>query len=133
MLADRNLAIGSFLMFVVGAILYGTTAVLPQFLQNLLCYPALQSGLVMSPRGIGAIIGSFITGRIIARIDGRKWMAGGVFLLALSMWWFGGFDLNINPTIIVIPIIVSGFGITAIFVPMSTQRAELFYPNVVLV
>jgi MFS transporter, DHA2 family, multidrug resistance protein len=119
-LADRNLAIGSFLMFVVGSILYGTTAVLPQFLQNLLGYPALQSGLVMSPRGIGAIIGSFITGRLIARIDGRKWMAGGVSLLALSMWWFGGFDLDINPAIIIIPIIVSGFGITAIFVPMST-------------
>jgi hypothetical protein len=46
----------------------------------------LQSGLVMSPRGVGTIIGSSITGRVIARIDGRKWMAGGVYLLALSMW-----------------------------------------------
>lgn len=85
-LVDRNLAIGAFLMFAVGAILYGTTAVLPQFLQNLLGYAALLSGLVMSPRGIGSIIGSFVSGRIISKVDGRKWMAGGFFLLALSMW-----------------------------------------------
>src|SRR4051794_6444979 len=47
-LLDRNLAIGVALNFTVGAILFGTTAVLPQFLQNLLNYPALQSGLVLS-------------------------------------------------------------------------------------
>jgi MFS transporter, DHA2 family, multidrug resistance protein len=119
-LVDRNLAIGSFLMFVVGIILFGTTAVLPQFLQNLLGYTAFQAGLVMSPRGIGALIGSFISGRIISKVDGRKWQAGGVLLLALSMWWFGGFNLNINPSVILIPVIISGLGITNIFVPMST-------------
>src|SRR6516164_5579218 len=51
-LTDRNLAVGAGLNLAIGAILYGTTAMLPQFLQNLLGYPALQSGLVMSPRGI---------------------------------------------------------------------------------
>jgi MFS transporter, DHA2 family, multidrug resistance protein len=119
-LADRNLAIGSLLMLVIGVILFGTTAVFPQFVQSLLGYTAFQTGVVMSPRGIGAMIGSFISGRIISRIDGRKWQAGGFLLLALSMWWFGGFNLNINPSVIIIPMIVSGFGITHIFVPMTT-------------
>jgi DHA2 family multidrug resistance protein len=119
-LADRNLAIGSFLMCVVGIILFGTTAVLPQFLQNLLGYTAFQAGLVMSPRGIGAMIGSFISGQIIRKVDGRKWQAGGFLLLALSMWWFGGFNLSINPGVIIVPVIISGLGITHIFVPMST-------------
>jgi Major Facilitator Superfamily/Biotin-lipoyl like len=104
----------------VGVILYGTTAVLPQFLESLLGYTAFQTGVVMSPRGIGAMIGSFISGRIISKIDARKWQVGGVLLLALAMWWYGGFDLNINPSVIIIPVIISGFGITHIFVPMST-------------
>jgi MFS transporter, DHA2 family, multidrug resistance protein len=119
-LKDRNLAIGALLMLLVGAILYGTTAVLPQFLQNLLGYTAFQAGLVMSPRGIGSIIASVISGRIISRIDGRKWMATGLVLLSLSMWWFGGFNLDINPHAIVFPIVISGFAIAAIFIPMST-------------
>src|ERR1700746_3303127 len=33
-LKDRNLSIGAILLFLIGAILYGTTAVLPLFLQN---------------------------------------------------------------------------------------------------
>jgi MFS transporter, DHA2 family, multidrug resistance protein len=119
-LANRNLAIGSFLMFVVGVILYGTTAVLPQFLESLFGYTAFQTGVVMSPRGVGAMIGSFISGRIISKIDARKWQVGGVLLLALAMWWYGGFDLNVNPGVIIIPVLISGFGITHIFVPMST-------------
>jgi DHA2 family multidrug resistance protein len=70
-LKDRNLAIGVVLNLSVGAILYGTTTVLPLFLQNLLHYTSYEAGLVMTPRGIGAIIGSIIAGRIISKLDGR--------------------------------------------------------------
>jgi DHA2 family multidrug resistance protein len=48
-LLNRNLAIGAVVIFVAGAIMKGTTAVLPQFLQNLMNYTALQAGLVISP------------------------------------------------------------------------------------
>src|SRR5262249_54721576 len=53
-LANRNFAIGTALITVLGVVLYGTTAMLPLFLQTLLGYPALQSGLAVSPRGLGA-------------------------------------------------------------------------------
>jgi drug resistance transporter, EmrB/QacA subfamily len=119
-LKDRNLAIGVLLNFSVGAVLYSTTAVLPQFLQLLLGYPSLQAGLVMSPRGIGAIIGSIVAGRILSKIDGRLWMAQGVAVLALSMFLLGGVTLNISPEAIIWPIIISGFGVTSVFVPMTT-------------
>jgi DHA2 family multidrug resistance protein len=50
-LLDRKLAIGSILLFLLGAILYGTTSILSLFLQNFLSlYTSLQAGLVMSPR-----------------------------------------------------------------------------------
>ena len=40
-LGNRNLAIGTLLLFLIGAILYGTTAILPLFLQNLISYTSL--------------------------------------------------------------------------------------------
>ena len=49
---DRNLAIGAALIFMVGAILNGTTAILPQFMQNLMNYTALQAGLVITDSAI---------------------------------------------------------------------------------
>ena len=121
-LRNRNLAIGSLLLFLVGAILYGTTAILPLFLQNLLSYTSYSAGLVMSPRGFGAILGSIISGRILAnpKIDGRAWIGGGFAILALSMYMFGNLTIQIAPSNIILPIIISGFSVTCIFVPMTT-------------
>ena len=119
-LKDRNLAIGVILNFSVGAVLYGTTAVLPQFLQLLLGYPSLQAGLVMSPRGIGAIIGSIVAGRVLSKVDGRLWMAQGAAVLGLTMYLLGGVTLDMSPTTVLWPIILSGFAVTSIFVPMTT-------------
>jgi MFS transporter, DHA2 family, multidrug resistance protein len=121
-LSDRNLAIAAFQMFVVGAILYSTTAVLPRFLQTLLGYPALQSGLVLSPRGFGAIVASIIAGQLLSRtkMDGRIWMAQGAVILALAMAMFGSLNLEIAPGNVIWPIVISGFAIPSIFVPMTT-------------
>src|SRR5215831_3336578 len=121
-LLDRNLANGALLLFLVGAILYGTTAILPLFLQSLLSYPSLQAGLVMSPRGFGAIIGSIVSGRIIAssKLDGRAWIGVGFVILAYSMYLFGGLTLDISPISVIWPIVISGFAVTCIFVPMTT-------------
>ncbi|XHR28368.1 MAG: DHA2 family efflux MFS transporter permease subunit [Chthoniobacteraceae bacterium] len=119
-LKNRNLAIGVALNFTIGAILYSTTAVIPQFLQILLGYPSLQAGFVMSPRGIGAIVGAMVAGRMIAWIDGRYWMAQGALVLGLTMFVFGGVNTGIAPHNLLWPIIISGFATTSLFVPMTT-------------
>jgi MFS transporter, DHA2 family, multidrug resistance protein len=119
-LKDRNLAIGVILNLSVGAVLYATTAVIPQFLQLLLGYTSYEAGLVMSPRGIGAVIGSIVAGRMLSKLDGRFWMAQAAAVLGLTMFLLGGIDLAISPANIIWPIIISGFGLTSIFVPMST-------------
>jgi DHA2 family multidrug resistance protein len=117
------------LNFSVGAILFGTTAVMPMFLQLLLGYPSLQAGLVMSPRGIGAIVGSIVAGRILSKVDRRLWMAQGVVVLGLGMFLLGGINLNISPGNILWPIIITGFGTTSIFVPMSTFSVATMKPE----
>ena len=48
-LRNRNFAIGTLLITVVGVVLYSTTALLPLFLQGLMGYPALNSGMAISP------------------------------------------------------------------------------------
>jgi DHA2 family multidrug resistance protein len=76
----------------------------------------------MSPRGIGAIAGSIVSGRILAnaKIDGRAWIAGGFGILALTMYMFGDLTIDVAPANIIFPIVISGFAITCIFVPMTT-------------
>ena len=55
-LVNRNFAVGTSLMIVMGVVLYGTIALLPLFLQTLMGYPAVASGMAVSPRGFGAVI-----------------------------------------------------------------------------
>ena len=57
---------------------------LPLFLQTLLGYPALQSGLAVSPRGLGALTASIVVGRLIGRVDSRVLVAAGFSVLAGS-------------------------------------------------
>ena len=53
LLRDPGFAAGNVLMFMLGALLLGSTALLPLFMQSLLGYTAVDAGLVLSPGGAG--------------------------------------------------------------------------------
>src|SRR6266851_1369050 len=86
-LSDRNFAIGTILITAMGIVLYATTAMLPLFLQTLLGYPALEAGLAISPRGLGALLAAIAAGRLIGIVDLRLIVCAGFGLLALSGVW----------------------------------------------
>ncbi len=119
-LKNRNFLIGTLLMTLMGAVLYGSIALLPLFLQTLLGYSAFKSGLTVSPRGFGSIVGMFLVGRILGFFDGRVLIAVGFTLLAISTWQFGNLDLIIAPSNVTWPNILNGFSTALVFVPMTT-------------
>ena len=117
---NRNFAVGSVLIACVGVVLYGSTALLPLFLQTLLGYPAVESGLAVSPRGVGSVVSMLIVGRLIGKIDGRYLIAFGFFVLAYSTYIFTGITLEIALSNIMIPMVISGFAMGFVFVPLTT-------------
>lgn len=119
-LRDRNFAVGTVMITVLGIVLYGTTAMLPLFLQTLLGYTALDSGLAVSPRGFGAMFSAFVVGRLIGAVDSRVLIAGGFGALALSGWMFSHMTLNVGMSSIVFATIINGAATGLIFVPLST-------------
>jgi DHA2 family multidrug resistance protein len=120
-LANRNFAVGTSLMIIMGIVLYGTIALLPLFLQTLMGYPAVESGMAVSPRGFGAITSMLIVGRLINRIRGRYLVMFGFSVLAYSIYLFGKINLEISISSIVWPNIISGFAMGFIFVPLTTM------------
>src|SRR5258706_4738103 len=56
LLAERNFFFSNVLMFMLGLILYGSTALLPIFLQTLMGYSATTAGLLLSPGGLVTMI-----------------------------------------------------------------------------
>jgi DHA2 family multidrug resistance protein len=120
-LVNRNFAVGTSLMIVLGIVLYGTIAMLPLFLQTLMGYPAVMSGMAVSPRGLGAIASMLIVGRLINRVRGRYLVMFGFSVLAYSIYQFGKINLEISISSIVWPNIISGFAMGFIFVPLTTM------------
>jgi MFS transporter, DHA2 family, multidrug resistance protein len=119
-LKNRNFATGTALMMAMGAVLYGSIALLPLFLQVLLGYSSLDAGLTMSPRGFGSIVGMIVMGRVLGFIDGRWLIAAGFSLLAIFTWQFGNLALVVAPSNIIWPNITTGFATALVFVPMTT-------------
>ncbi len=117
---NRNYAAGILLMATLGAVLYGTTAALPIFLQTLMGYPALQSGLALSPRGIGAFVATSIVGRLVGRVRNRLLITIGFSLLAISAFWLGHINLQVALWNVILPTILNGVAISFIFVPLTT-------------
>jgi DHA2 family multidrug resistance protein len=117
---DRNFAAGTALITVVGVVLYGCIALVPLFLQQLMGYSALQSGLAISPRGLGSLTAMLIVGRIIGIVDARALVVFGFVLLGYATMQFANLNLVIAPSNIITPNVLSGLALACIFVPLTT-------------
>jgi DHA2 family multidrug resistance protein len=120
-LINRNFAIGTIVTGLYGFVLYSSTALLPLFLQTLLGYPALDSGLAVSPRGVGAMLSMIVAGTLANKIDSRLLLTFGFVMLGVSMLLLSDVNLGIAMTSVIIPNVLSGFAIGFIFVPLTTM------------
>jgi DHA2 family multidrug resistance protein len=117
---DRNFAIGTVLIGLFGGVIYGIVTLLPLFYQTLLGYTAASAGWAVSPRGIGAICIMPIIGVLTGRIDNRWLIVAGFGLFGLTSLWMANLTLEISPSSLLWPIILSGMGSGMIFVPLAT-------------
>lgn len=119
-LKNRNFAIGSLLIFMFGIGIYSTVTMLPLFYQELLGYTAFTAGLVVAPRGLGAICGMPVIGFLSNKVDPRWLLTFGFFVFGLTTLYFGNVTLDVSPTTLLIPILITGFALSFVFVPIST-------------
>jgi MFS transporter, DHA2 family, multidrug resistance protein len=110
-------------------VLYSTIAILPMFLQILMGYSSMQSGLAVSPRGIGSFISMIIVGRIVSKVDARLLISIGFAMLAFSVYWLTGINLNIEQSNVVWPNVLNGLSMGFIFIPMSTMSLRTLLPE----
>src|SRR5258707_20997 len=83
---DRNFIGGMVLMFVMGAILLASSALISPYLQNLSGRSVTQTGFLMVPRGFGVMVAMMFAGRLALKLDPRLVMTVGAGLLIWSLW-----------------------------------------------
>jgi MFS transporter, DHA2 family, multidrug resistance protein len=126
---DRNFVTGNVFIFVVGAVLFATLALLPPLLQDLMGYPVVLTGLVTAPRGIGTLAAMFIVGRIMGKIDTRLIIASGFALTAFSLWKMTGFYLQMGTASVVWSGLAQGLGTGFVFVPLAAVTFATLAPQ----
>lgn len=116
---DRNFALCSLMLGLCGIGLFGSMVLLPLMTENLFDYPVLTTGLVMAPRGISAMLSMLVVGKLIRWLDPRKIIAMGIIFSAFGMYLGTLYSFVISPGWVVMPLIIQGFGLGMVFVPLS--------------
>ncbi|SNT31798.1 MFS transporter, DHA2 family, multidrug resistance protein [Granulicella rosea] len=117
----RTFSIPVILMFVLGFSLYGTTVLIPQFVQTLLGYTAQLAGQVISPGGICIMLMMPVVGFLIGRTDPRWLICFGFSILATSMiWMHQALTLESSFKYIMWLRVYQASGLAFLFIPINT-------------
>lgn len=117
---DRNFSVSLVLIFFVGIVLLATLALLPPFLQSLVGYSVLDTGLILAPRGAGTMLGMIVVTRLMGRIDPRLIIATGGIFTCSSLWLMMDFTIDVSQSSVIWVGVLQGVGLGFIFVPLST-------------
>jgi DHA2 family multidrug resistance protein len=124
-LKNRNFRTGCVLAVFVGVIIYSPTTLLPTFLQNLLNYSSLQSGMAQYTRGIGSLLVLPFVGILSGKVDNRIFIVVGLSLAGTASLMFGNITLQVAETNFNLANFVQGMGISMTFVPLITTTMGL--------
>ncbi len=119
-LKDVNFASGSLIGGFLGMGLMGSLFLLPMFLQQLLGYPALDSGFIQMPRSIAMAIAMPLGGKLYNRLGPRALIGSGLIVTAVSFYQLSRLSLNMGYFDVFFPQLLQGAGFGLIFVALST-------------
>lgn len=120
MLRNMPLTIGSSMGVIFGIALFGTTFLIPQFTQELLGYPAFESGLVLAPRALMLLLVMPIAGWLYRYVDARALMLFGVAIICWSFYDLAHLSLGAGFWNLVPILVIMGAGMPFMFVTLTT-------------
>jgi len=120
LLGNFNFGVTNAILFIFGLGMFGSTFLLPLYLQNVLGYTALQAGAVFLPVGILQAIVSPVIGILSDRMNPKIPAAIGLILLAVSLYLNGFLSLMTEHSQIMLPLYIRGVAMGLVFTPLST-------------
>lgn len=120
LLKDRNFVSANVLMVAMGFVLFGTTQLLPQYVQEILGYTATQAGMVITPGGLAVMALMPIVGLALKIIQPRVLIGTGFSISALALFQMTGFTTSTNFEHIAWARVLQATSIGFLFIPIST-------------
>ena len=118
---NRTFATSFGFMFALGFILFGTTVLIPLFVQDLLGYTAEQAGLVISPGGLMIMALMPLVGYLISRVDPRYMIVYGFVISSTALALMHTLDLQVSYGYVALLRVFQASGLAFLFIPINTQ------------
>jgi DHA2 family multidrug resistance protein len=128
MLKDRNFAVATLAMFFLGFVLYASTVLIPQFLQEMMGYTAELAGLALSPGGAVIMFMMPVVGILVSRVNTKYLIAFGCLVSSAALFVMAGWNLQIDYKHAVTARMLQSFGLAFLFIPINVS-AFAFVPK----
>ena len=131
LLANRNFAIASVLFFLFGFGLFGSTTLIPQILQSLYGYRAIDAGLVLGPGALVITLLAPIAAQLIQRriVSARVLLTISLVTIGAAMWYYSTFTLSTDYAHYAVARAYQGLGYGFFFVPVSVLAYSQLRPD----
>jgi DHA2 family multidrug resistance protein len=117
---NRNFAVATLVIMIVGVILFGTTQFIPQLLQEVMGYTATTAGLAMTFGGAATLIAMPLAGLLSNKVQPRILIGGALLIEALALWNMTHFELGMSLRTAAIARLWQALGLPFLFVPLTS-------------
>lgn len=118
--ADRDFALSNIVFFIFGIGMFGSTFLIPLYLQDNLGYSAFQAGMFFMPVGIIQGIASPVSGSLTNKMNPKILILGGLLLMGLSFYMNTFLSLFTDKWYIMLSLYIRGLGMGVLFTPLLT-------------
>jgi DHA2 family multidrug resistance protein len=117
--ANRNFALGSFYIFVLGTGLYGATYLIPLFLAQVRGFSSLQIGETVVVTGLAQMLMSPISSYLARKMDLRLMLSIGFGLFAVAMYLTAGLTNQAGYAELFVPQALRGVALMFCYLPAN--------------
>ncbi|SEG43678.1 MFS transporter, DHA2 family, multidrug resistance protein [Bryocella elongata] len=131
LLKSRNFAIAVALLFLFGFTLFATTTMIPQVLQSLYGYRAIDAGLVLGPGALVITVLAPIAAQLVQRkiVKPQVLLAFSLTTICASMLYYSGMTLQSDYTHYALARAFQGLGYGFFFVPLNVIAYSQLTPE----
>ena len=120
LLKNRNFGTAVFLQLILGMVLFGSTVLIPQYVQTLLGYTAERAGMVLSPGGFVLMVMMMVAGRLVGKFDPRMLVCVGYGITAVGLFNLTRMSLDSSFGDVTLWRALQVIGLPLVFIPIST-------------
>ncbi len=117
---DFNFSVTNGILFIFGLGMFGSTFLLPLYLQNSLGYTAFQAGAMFLPIGLLQAFFAPISGLLSDKVNPKVPAVIGIVLLAISLYLNSSLSLFSERHQIMLPLLIRGVAMGLLFTPLTT-------------